>query len=55
MLPVWALALTASLLHLDLHRRKELMLVHNLGVATVQAVVIGTLPAMLFEMVLLAW
>ena len=55
MLPVWALAASASLVHIDLHRRKELMLVKNLGVTTAHAVVIGTIPALLFETVLLTW
>ena len=55
MLPVWALAVSASLVHIDLHRRKELMLVKNLGVTTAHAVVIGTIPALLFETVLLTW
>ena len=52
-LPVWALAVSASLVHLDLHRRKELMLLNNIGVATGNAVFIGSLPALLFETVLL--
>ena len=55
MLPAWVVAVSASLVHLDLHRRKELMLVNNLGVATAQAVVIGTIPALLFETMLLTW
>jgi len=53
-LPVWTLAVSASLVHLDLHRRKELMLLKNIGVATGNAVFIGSLPALLFEAVLLA-
>ena len=55
MLPVWVLAVSASLIHLDLHRRKELMLANNLGVTTVHAMMIGTIPALLFETVLLTW
>ena len=53
-LPVWTLTVSASLVHLDLHRRKELMLLNNIGVATGNAVIIGSLPALLFEAVLLA-
>jgi len=53
-LPVWTLAVSASLVHVDLHRRKELMLLNNIGVATGNAVIIGSLPALLFEAVLLA-
>lgn len=53
MLPLWALAVSASLVHIDLHRRKELMLVKNLGVTTAHAVVTGTIPALLLEIMLL--
>ena len=53
-LPVWTLAVSASLVHLDLHRRKELMLLNNIGVATGSAVFVGSWPAFLFEAVLLA-
>jgi hypothetical protein len=53
--PVWTLAVAASLVLADLHRRKELLLLHNLGVATAPAIVIGTIPAFLFESALLLW
>ena len=53
-LPVWTLAVSASLVHIDLHRRKELMLLNNIGVASGNAVFIGSLPALLLEAVLLA-
>jgi len=39
----------AALVLADLHRRKETMLLRNLGVATSFAVLIGTIPAVLFE------
>ena len=52
-LPVWTLAASASLVHLDLHRRKELMLLNNVGVATSQAIFIGSAPALLLEALLL--
>ena len=51
--PVWMLAVAAALVHFDLHRRKELVLLHNLGVATAPAIVIGTIPAFLLESALL--
>jgi hypothetical protein len=53
-LPVWVLVVSASLIHLDLHRRKETMLLNNLGVTTIQAVCVGTIPALMFETALLA-
>ena len=49
LLPVWAMAVSASLVLLDLRRRRELMLLNNLGVATSLAVFIGSIPAILFE------
>ena len=53
-LPVWALTISAALVQLDLHRRKEMMLLHNLGVSTTQAICIGAVPALVFETVFLA-
>ena len=53
-LPVWTLAVSASLIHIDLHRRKELILLNNIGVGTGNAVFVGSLPALLLEAVLLA-
>jgi hypothetical protein len=41
----------AALMLVDLHRRKELMLLNNLGVATSHAVFVGSIPALLFEAV----
>ena len=41
----------AALVFVDFHRRKELMLLNNLGVVTVTAVLVGTMPALLFEAV----
>ena len=49
LVPLWTLVASSTLLLVDLHRRKELSLLHNLGVATHQAVVIGTLPAVILE------
>jgi hypothetical protein len=48
-LPLWAVAVTASLVRLDLSRRKELILLHNLGATTSHVVLIGSIPALLFE------
>jgi len=52
LVPAWTLTLLTCLMLVDLRRRKELMLLHNLGVTTLSAVVIGSLPALLFEALL---
>ena len=52
-LPVWTIAVSASLVHVDLYRRKELMLLNNIGVTTAHAVFVGSVPALVFEAVLL--
>jgi hypothetical protein len=44
--------MTASLTLVDLHRRKELALLHNLGITTSITVVVATLPAIAVEAVL---
>jgi hypothetical protein len=44
---------SSTLLLVDLHRRKELALLHNLGIVTSQAVVVGTVPAIIMEALLL--
>ena len=49
----WAITVCALLLLIDLRRRKELMLLHNLGVTTTTAVSLGTLPAVAFELIFL--
>jgi len=49
LLPVWVIVMTASLTLVDLHRRKELALLHNLGIATSTAVLVATLPAIAVE------
>ena len=48
-LAIWTLALSASLVRVDLFRRREIDLLNNLGVTTTHAVVIGTLPAIVME------
>jgi hypothetical protein len=52
-LPAWAIVISACLVYADLRRRKELVLLHNLGVATRNAILIGTLPSVLIEASLL--
>ncbi len=53
LVPLWTLAAAPSLVFVDLRRRKELSLLFNLGVATNQAVFVGTLPAVFLEALLL--
>lgn len=50
--PVWVVVMTASLTLVDLHRRREVALLHNLGITTVQTVVIATVPSIIFESLL---
>jgi hypothetical protein len=52
LLPAWVVVMTASLLLVDLHRRKELQLLHNLGISTSSAVAVATAPAIVLEVVL---
>jgi hypothetical protein len=47
--PGATVAVAAALVLVDLKRRKELMLLSNLGVMTSSAVLIGTIPALLLE------
>lgn len=44
--------MTASLTLVDLHRRKELALLHNLGIPTIQTLVVATVPSIIFETLL---
>ena len=48
----WGVVVTAALVLVDLQRRKELMLLHNLGVTTQHAIVVGAIPAVMIEMLL---
>ena len=52
-LPIWSLVMSATLMLVDLLRRKELVLLNNLGVATAGAVMVGVLPAIVGEVLLL--
>lgn len=47
--PVWTLLMLPSLMLADLWRRKELALIHNLGITTHGAVIVGSVPAMVLE------
>ena len=47
--PLWALLITPGVVLVDLQRRKEIALLHNLGVTTRFAVAVGTVPALLIE------
>ena len=49
LLPLWVIALSPAVVLLDLHRRKETTLLHNLGVTTRFAVTMGSLPSVLLE------
>ena len=51
--PIWIVAMAASLVLVDLHRRKEIMLLQNLGITTASVVGMATLPAVAFEVALL--
>jgi hypothetical protein len=48
----WVVVMTAGLILIDLHRRRELALLHNLGVTTGRAVMLATLPAIVLEPVI---
>ena len=52
LLPAWVLVMTAILTLVDLHRRKEVVLLHNLGIRTSHAVALVTLPAIAAEALL---
>lgn len=47
--PVWTLLMLPSLMLADLWRRKELALIHNLGITTPAAVIAGSIPALVLE------
>lgn len=52
--PLWTVAASASLILVDLHRRHELRLLHNLGVTTQSALVVACLPSVMFEVLVFA-
>ena len=49
LLPAWVVVMTAILVLVDLHRRRELALLHNLGITTSRAVMIAAVPALTLE------
>lgn len=55
LVPVWTLLMLPSLMLADLWRRKELALLHNLGVTTHAAVLVATIPALVIEAALLVF
>ena len=52
MLSFWAVAITTALVLVDLQRRREVMLLNNLGVTTLQAILVSTIPAVILEALL---
>ena len=48
-LTAWTIALSTVLVRLDLHRRQEIAMLHNLGVLTSHAILLGLLPAIVME------
>jgi hypothetical protein len=52
--PLWTVAASASLVLIDLHRRHEIRLLHNIGVTTRSAVAVACLPSVLFESLVFA-
>lgn len=52
LLSPWVVLMTASLTLVDLHRRRELALLHNLGITTTRVVVTATIPALVLESLL---
>jgi hypothetical protein len=54
LLAFWSVLATSGLLLVDLNRRQELILLHNLGMTTLSAVLVGCSPALVLEAVLVA-
>ena len=52
--PAWSVVIAAALCLADLHRRKETMLLSNLGIRTSTAVFVGTIPGIVLEAALLS-
>ena len=52
--PVSTILVAAAVVLADLYRRKEIMLLNNLGIATGYAVFVGSIPSVLFEGLLVA-
>lgn len=54
LVPLWTMTMCAVLFIVDLHRRREVLLLQNLGITKGGAVAIGALPAILLEALLVA-
>ena len=52
LLPFWSVLITALLVLADLHRRKEILLLNNLGLAIGPIVLVATTPGVLLELAL---
>jgi hypothetical protein len=52
--PLWTVLASAGLILVDLHRRHEVRLLHNLGVTTWFAIAVASLPAVLVETLIFA-
>jgi hypothetical protein len=52
LLPAWVTVMTASLTLIDLHRRHEITMLHNLGLTTSRVVLVSALPAIVGEALL---
>jgi hypothetical protein len=50
--PAWIVVMAGSLMVADLHRRKELMLLYNLGIPAWRAAAVATIPALVMESLL---
>jgi hypothetical protein len=49
---IWTVVMSTSLVLLDVHRRKELMLLNNLGIRLFVVALVGTIPAAIGESLL---
>jgi hypothetical protein len=52
LLPIWIVLLSPLLVLFDLHRRREVTLLNNLGVTPRFLVVVGAAPPVMFEVIL---
>jgi hypothetical protein len=49
LLSIWVVVMTASVTLIDLHRRREVALLHNLGITITGTVGVATFPAVIIE------
>jgi hypothetical protein len=50
--PAWVVVMAGSLMIADLYRRKEVMLLNNLGIPVWRAAAVATIPALVLEALL---